>query len=401
MSDLQRRFYKTAIPYVMVYAVIWGVAIVALPLLAGSDARAGLTFAMLNVGVALAAPLWGRFGNRVSLGLLVFLITVLSAASWLAIVLSGGAFLPGLAFVFGLTAAGIFALGTVQVTQIFPKDQWDIYIARMQSLMTMGQVAGLLATAVYAKAAAGLPFLAVGVLASGYVWRRTLAAVVERPEVGRISTAAALPGIVHAHFTFKFRPAHLIHLANIPVLIVIARFAFIMLACAPVYAVYPLLMRGAFGIGESVSSLLYSGSTALMVVAFFASGRVARRFGPAAATSAGAVLGVLGFLAMLIASRDGLEIAGAAGFVVMVVLYAFAAVGMNDGIVGRVSPEKEGEVLGIANTMMSLANVLGGLFSGAFVMLYGYQAVFWLGLVLSGVVLALGVFVRKPGTAAP
>jgi len=396
VSDLQRRFYQVAIPYVMVYAVIWGVAIMTLPLLAGSDSRAGLTFAMLNVGVALAAPLWGRLGNRVPLGALMIAITALSAASWLAVILFNGPYLPALAFVFGLTAAGIFALATVQVTQIFPKDQWDIYIARMQSLMTMGQVAGLAATALYANAIAGLPFLAAGVAASAYVWRRTLTQMItERARIGRVSTAAPLPGIVHAHFTFQFRPAHLIHLANVPVMIVIARFAFFMLACAPVYAVYPLLMKGAFGIDESESSLIYSGSTALMVITFFASGWIAKRFGPMVSTGTAGALGIVAFLAMLAGFRYGLDYAGAAGFILMVALYAFAAVGMNDGIVGRVSADKEGEVLGIANTMMSAANVLGGLFAGTVVTLYGYNAVFWLGAGLAAIVLGLGFFLRK------
>lgn len=400
VTDPQRRFYKAAIPYVMVYAVIWGVAIVSLPLLAGSDARAGLTFAMLNVGVALAAPLWGYFGNRVAIGVLVFLITVLSTAAWLAIILLGGLFLPGLAFLFGLTAAGIFALATVQVTQIFPKDQWDGYIARMQSLMTMGQVAGLAATALYAGAIVGLPFLVVGVVTSGYVWRGSLRHVIAtRPDIGRIATASSFPGIVHAHFTFGFRPTHLVHLANIPVLIVIARFAFFMLACAPVYAIYPLLMKGAFAIDDSIASVIYSASTALMVATFLVSGWVAKRFGPAVSTGAGGGAGILAFLAMLIGYGYGIEIAGAAGFAVMVALYAFAAVGMNDGIVGRVSADKEGEVLGIANTMMSVANVLGGLFAGTFVTLLGYSAVFWFGLVLCVIVLGLGVFLHKPAPA--
>lgn len=400
MSDLQRRFYAAAIPYVMVYAVIWGVAVVTLPLLAKTDARAGLTFAMLNVGVALAAPLWGRLGSRVPLGVLVFVITVLSAASWLVLIFVDGAFLPALAFLFGLVAAGVFALATVQVTQIFPKPQWDIYIARMQSLMTIGQVAGLAVTAVYANAAAGLPFLAVGILASAYLWRHTLESVAERPHLDRIATTEVLPGIMHAHFTFKFRPAHLIHLSDIPVLIVICRFAFLMLACAPVYAIYPLLMRGAFGVNESAASLLYSGSTALMVLAFFPSGWIAKRYGAVAATSVGALFGIVGFLGMLIGYRYGIELAGTAGFAVMVVFYAFSAVGMNDGIVGRVSPKKEGEVLGVANTMMSVANVAGGLFSGAFVALFGYGAVFWLGLGLSALVLVLGFFLREPQAAA-
>ena len=397
MTDLQSRFYKAAIPYVMVYAVIWGVAIVALPLLAGSDARAGLTFAMLNAGVALAAPLWGSFANRVPIGRLAFLITVLSTAAWLAVILLDGLFLPGLAFLFGLTAAGIFALATVQVTQIFPKPDWDIYIARMQSLMTMGQVAGLAATAIYAGTAAGLPFLAAGVFASGYVWRQSLKqTVAARPQIGRIAAASHFPGIVHAHLTFLFRPAHLVHLAHPRVLTVICRFAFIMLACAPVYSVYPLMMKGAFAIEQSLASLIYSGSTALMVAAFFLSGRVAKRFGPATATSIGAVAGIAAFALMLLGLRFGINAAGAAGFALMVVLYAFAAVGMNDGVVGLVAPDKEGEVLGIANTMMSIANILGGLFAGTLAAVYGYEALFWFGIVLSLAVLGLGLFMRKP-----
>lgn len=394
MDHLRARFWKTSIPFVAVYAVVWGVGNITLPLLAGSDARAGLVFAMLNLGVGLAAPVWGLLANRVRLSFLVLWSAVLSGSSWLALTLLGSRLLPALCLLFGLASAGIFALATVQVTHIFPKDKWDEYIARMQSLMTAGQVTGLLATSLYAKAVVGLPFLVVGILVSAFVSRGAIAAVVHRHHhfhVGRLAPRTNLPGIVHGHYHLRFRLRHLGHLANLPLLLVLSRWTLVLLAYAPIYAVYPLMMKGAFGFDSSVASIVYSVSTALTVLFFVVAGRVAKRRAPFAVTTLGAAISTLSFLCMIAGPYTGIGSFGAVGFLLMVSSYAFVAVGMNDGVVTLVSEQKEGEALGVANALMSADNVLGGLGGGVLVTVFGYESIFLLGLVLSGAAVGLGM----------
>jgi len=44
-------FYYLALPFSIVNGVVWGIGIVSLPLLAKTTSRAGLAFAMINLGI--------------------------------------------------------------------------------------------------------------------------------------------------------------------------------------------------------------------------------------------------------------------------------------------------------------------------------------------------------------
>jgi MFS family permease len=162
----EMKFWRMALPFIMVNAVVWGVASIALPVLAGSDSRAGLVFAMLNLGLAIGAFIWGYLSRKVGLSILLFSSTLFSAAVWIVLVLLDGTLLPLLAFVFGIFAAAIWALATVQVTRSYPKQEWDSHIARMQSFLVLGQVMGLLIASASSKPVLGIPLLGLAVLAT-------------------------------------------------------------------------------------------------------------------------------------------------------------------------------------------------------------------------------------------
>ena len=94
----EMKFWRMALPFILVNAVVWGVASIALPVLAGSDSRAGLVFAMLNLGLAIGAFIWGYLSRKVGLSILLFSSTLFSAAVWVVLVLLDGTLLPILAF---------------------------------------------------------------------------------------------------------------------------------------------------------------------------------------------------------------------------------------------------------------------------------------------------------------
>lgn len=388
------RLLAHAMPFVMVYGVVWGVAGITLPLLAGSPRRAGLVFAGLNLGIAIGAPVWGHLSRRYSVTGLIFLSTMLAGFGWLVLTLFGNTLLPETALVFGMFSAGTFALATVQVTSIFPREKWDGYIADMQSLMVGGQVVGLLATSVYSRAALGLPFLAVGVLAGGVLARKLIAREEEafRHHTWHLRTPhTALPGILHANYLRRLRPLHILTVRSPFLAVVLTRWTLLILAWAPIFAVVPLLMHHVFRFSDGGSSLLYSGSTALCVPLFVVAGWIAKRASSVAAMSFGALMSTAAFALMCVALFTGSQPVGAAGFVLMVCAYAFVALGMNDGVVAAVSEHEEGEVLGIANALMSIDNVIGGLVGGILVAVFGYGSLFGIGLVLSAVALVMGV----------
>ncbi len=403
IRSLRIEFWKHATPFVMVYAVVWGVAGIALPLVARTAGRAGLVFAMLNLGIGVAAPVWGHVSRRVPVAGLVFLSTLLAGVAWVVLTLLGNLLLPLMALLFGLFASGTFALATVQVTKIFPKEQWDTYIAQMQSLMVGGQVAGLLATSLYSGAALGLPFLLVGIVGGAMVARGAIRREVREIETVRFksrSSAVIFPGLLHGHYLRRFRPRHLLHFGNIRLAVVLARWTLLQLAWAPIFAIYPLMMHATFGFSGPAASLLYSASTALCVPLFMGVGVIARRRSPFVAMTLGAVVSTAAFALMYLAAIAGRSAIGGAGFVLMVCSYAFVAVGMNDGVVATVSEDQQGDVLGVANALMSVDNVVGGVAGGALVSTLGEPALFAIGFVLSALALALGILsrARRPGT---
>lgn len=401
---LRIAFWKHAVPFVMVYAVVWGVAIIALPLVAKTDSRAGLVFAMLNLGIGVASAPWGHLSRRYSVGGLVFLSTLLAAGAWFLLTVLGNLLLPVTALLFGIFASGTFALATVQVTKIFPREQWDTYIARMQSLMVGGQVVGLLATSAYSGVALGLPFLFVGVVGGALVARAAVLREVREVahlNFGGWTSVTMFSGLLHGHHLRRVRPRHFLALKDSRLAILLARWTLLLLAWAPIFAVYSLMMPHKFGFSGTETSLMYSGGTALSIPLFMAAGSLAERHSPFLSMTIGAVLSTIAFVLLWI----GGQVAGGGGFVVMVLAYAFVAVGMNDGVVALVSQSQEGDILGVANALMSFDNVIGGVAGGALASAFGYSALFVIGLVLSVVALGLGlagtlVRARSPQTAA-
>jgi len=261
--------------------------------------------------------------------------------------------------------------------------------------MTGGQVVGLLATSLYSGVALGLPFLLVGVIGGAVVARRAIRRGIEEVEelrFGHLTPSTIFPGILHGHYHLRFRPKHLLHFRHPVLAVVLTRWTLLLLAWAPIYAVYPLMMHQAFNFTGPISSVLYSASTALTVVLFMAAGAIAKRRSPFFSMTVGGVISTAAFALMYLSPATGSQIVGGAGFVLMVCSYAFVGVGMNDGVVSIVSEEKEGEALGAANALMSVDNVVGGVAGGALVSALGYPTLFAIGFLLSAVALVMGIF---------
>ncbi len=376
-------FWKTALPFVMINAIVWGVGSISLPILAKTNSRAGLVFAMLNLGIAIGAPIWGILSKKMKNSMLIFLSAAISTVVWIVLTLLHGDLLIPMALIFGFFTAGIFALATVRVTELYPKEEWDDYIARMQSYMTAGQVAGALATSLYAGVAIGIPFLIVGLVASIPLRLLTRFSATHTIHLSKLTPKSRFFDIMTGHYHSHFKLAHLVHFKNKTLLLFYIRWALILLTPGPVYAMYPLLMKGSFGVTQPVSSLIYSVATALGVVFFIMAGKFSEKQGPFKVFNVGIIMSVVAF-AMMISVEFGLNgMIGIIGIILMILSWPFISVGMNIGTVELVESDKEGEALGIANALMSLDNVAGGIFGGILASISGYSVIFWLGLVLS------------------
>jgi MFS family permease len=387
MRDM--KFWHMAMPFIMVNAVLWGVGSMALPILAGSEARAGYVFAMLNLGIAIGSVIWGYLANRIPISVLIFFSTVLSTIVWIVITVLDGSLLIGLAFLFGLFTAAIWALATPLVTKSYPTRQ-DGMIARLQQSLQGGQVLGLLVAAVRATALFGIPLMVVGLLTS------IPARLAE--EKSSVSTffhrAHHVPigrpmDILHGHSIATLRPRHLLHLRNAPLLMFMVRWVLVMLTVAPVLAVYPLMMNSAFGIGTTTASAIFAGSTVANILLFTPVAKLSKAKSPFVVFNIGVVVCLAGFLMMWSVDWGLTRWMGPVGFGFTQASWAPIATGMNIGIPRLVSPEKESETLGLANGFMSLDNMVGGLIAGVLFGAFGYKSLFILGSGLAAAAFAL------------
>ncbi len=395
-SNKKPNFYLLSLPFSIVNGVVWGIGIVSLPLLAKTTQRAGLTFAMINLGIALGSVLWGHLTRKYKLNSMIFIGTVLSFLAWLILVLLNGKWLIPIAFLFGLSAASIFALASVMITNTYPKELWDSYIAKLQGFMTFGTVIGLLVTSLYSKAVIGLPFLLIAILVylpfykhhSGIVNHHKLNFKILRP---KMHFSELFNGYFHVHIKWK----HILNFKNNPLLRFNIRWLLIMLAPAPVYAMYPLLMKKAFMLSTSESSLIYAVSTAVGVFLFLLAGKITKKKSPFFTFNTGIWLYIITFILMLSGMWFKLYFLGVLGFMIMIFSWSFISTGMNTGIVELADDKKRGEALGIANSIQSIDNMVGGAVGGFLVSSFGYTVVLILGIIFASLALILGIFKTK------
>ncbi len=392
-------FFYLALPFSIVNGVVWGIGIMTLPILAKTGARAGLTFAMINLGIGVGAVLWGTLSHKFNLRNLIFASSFLSFLGWLIIVLFHGKFLIPLAFFFGIFTAGIFALASVIVTNTYKEKEWDKYISLMQALMTFGTVVGLLITSIYTNVLAGIPFLIIAFLSyiplsrhHGYVVKH------HKLDSALLKPKMHFSEIFTGYFYHQFKLKHFLHLRDKRILLLNLGWIFSLLAAAPVYAMYPLLMKHAFLVKESSSSLIYAVSTGLGVYFFILAGKMSEKKSPLFSFNAGILLYLVSFLLMFIGIKTQFYFLGILGFILMIIAWSFISVGMNVSIVKLADESKRAELLGVANTLQSFDNVIGGFLGGIIAGIFGYSYVILFGLVFTFFAIIIGISLLKNKT---
>ncbi len=397
MTTKKPNFYSLALPFAIVNGVVWGIGIVSLPLLAGSTSKAGLTFAMVNLGIALGAIGWGHLTTKFRLGNLIFLGTVLSFLAWLVIVLLDGRFLVPMAFVFGMFTASIFTYASVMITNTYPKALWDKYIARMQAFMTFGTVTGLLITSVYARPVVALPFLFLAIVAylPFYKHHRRIA-VHHHLHFSLLKPKQHFAELFNGYFHGHIRWRHFLNFQNKALLVLYVRWIFVLLAPAPVYAMYPLLMKKAFHLSTTGSSLVYALSTAVGVGLFLWAGNIARKKSAVFTLNLGILSYALSFVLMLAGLWTKVTPVGIFGFMLMIFSWAFISTGMNIRVVELADERKRGEALGLANTFQSIDNVAGGAIGGFLAASMGYPVIMYFGIFFSAIALVLHFLKTHP-----
>ncbi len=384
-------FFHLSLPFSIVNGVVWGIGIMVIPMLAKTSMKAGLAFAMLNLGIGIGAMVWSFLSHIIKVKNLVFASSILSFIGWLLILIFHKTLLVTFVFIFGFFSAGIFSLASVIVTNTYSKSSWDKYISLMQAVMTLGTVAGLLFTSVYTSGVVAIPFLIIGFLSyipllqyhNYIVKHHELHSSLLKPKMH-------FSEIFTGYFFRRFRIKHILHFKHKKILLINLGWIFALLAAAPIYAVYPLLMKHVFFVKESVSSLIYAVSTGLGVVFFIIAGKISEKLSSFLSFNIGILLYVLSFIMMLCGIFTSFPMSGVVGFVFMIIAWSFIAVGMNVSIVKLVDESKRAELLGVANMLQSFDNVIGGFAGGIIATHFGYTYVILFSLIFSVLAIMAG-----------
>jgi MFS family permease len=349
----------------------------------GSPGDVGLVMAAFSLG-GLTAPIWGELADRYRLhrlllagGLLLTgislaaLVLAVSPAGWISL-----AFLQGTGFGAAGTVANLF------IVENHPRSEWDERIGWLQTFYGTGQVGGLLLSAVLSG-----PRLAEGIiLAAGFnllafviAWWKAPAPSPNqspRPVLRHVPRHAECPGGSPQRL-YNLTLGALRDIAGAAT----SNFAVFLLAwtlsyagTTVVFSQYPVLMRAAYGIGTTTSSLGFGIAAAIGLLLYAPAGRLSDRIAPLFVVQIGLGLRLLALSAMLvILVIHRLQWVSLIAFVAVVIAWSLLSVS-SAGLVARVSPVGEGSGMGIFNAATAVAGVLGAAIGGWAAMRWGYRA---------------------------
>jgi DHA1 family tetracycline resistance protein-like MFS transporter len=377
--------------YALLGAVAAGLIPILLPLLVtrtGSATQLGLVMGAFSLG-GLTAPAWGHLADshRAHRPLLAGGLLALAAGTALFALArsfpawSGLALLQGVGFAAASTVANLFVVETK------PRAEWDARIGWLQAFYGGGQVVGLLLAGALGQRAPKAGIL----LAAGLAAVAVIPALASAPRLPKASLARRPPlshPVRHAEWPSS-SPQRLYHHLNLRSIrwfgasgsgrLVLFLLAWLLSygGSAAFFSLYPVLMRQVYGVSPGLSSLAFAVSAGAGLGLYAPAGRWSSLRGPrpvlrtALAVRLGAFLVLYG-LARLSAAFRGLPAMGA--FLLIVLAWSALSVA-GTALVARLSPENEGEGMGIFNAVTAFAGVLGAVAGGWTASLQGYAAV--------------------------
>lgn len=384
------------LPFGLIYAVFAGIAGIALPVFARSPAVAGAAYALLNLGVAVGAPLWGWLGRRLGGRATVAGATLAAALAFVAWAAPSPPLLLLTAFIFGVFAAAGMTLATVFIMSWFPRPQWDEQIGLLQTWMGAGQAAGLIAAGLITRP---LPLTVLGgvALALGGAVALTLpgipAGTRPPPHAPRVPAHPEAAGALPTHHLSVFHPRQWAIFKERDLLRFLLRWGLTMLSAAPVFAFYPLLMAQRFGVGQNVAAWNFAVATLLGIVLYRLAGRWSARRGTTSVLQAGRIARGLALLLLAIGVFTRAPgIVGLVGFAIIVLSWPLLSVASNARVTELAPADAAGADLGSYYTVSMLGNVLGSTAGGLLVPVAGYGVTLILSTALIGIAGAWSAF---------
>lgn len=363
-----------------------GVAPILMPLTVdhygGDPTAVGAVVAAFYVG-GVFAPMIGSFADRTGRQRQLFLACFpVMAVTVAAFGLIKGVPLWALfAVIFGGAGSAVGTIAGLFIVEGHPKSQWNERISWFRLAYGAGQTVGLVIAAVTVHYLKFGWLITAGLLLTGAVLGR-IGLPQLHPVSGPVSldpTASARPigaisWILHAY--------HRVDLAELPSALR-SKFGIFLLAwlltmtgVQTFFNVVPLVMRDAFGVSASASSLLFLVGAAIGTVVFPVCGRLADKHGPGMVLAIGQLAMITGFAAMTAASithPSWKGVVGALALVLAAVAYSFLVVAATMLVV-RLTTGSEGSAMGLLNGIIAAGAVIGAIAPAFLAREFGYSA---------------------------
>jgi DHA1 family tetracycline resistance protein-like MFS transporter len=378
-----------------------GLIPILLPLLVGRTGGAadiGFVMAAYSLG-GLMAPLWGWLADRYRLHqrLLVggLLGTALGAFAFaLTFSLS---YRVGLALLSGAGLAAASTVANLFIVEVHPEAEWDARIGWLQTFYGCGQVIGLVLAGLIGQSGPELGLWLAGgisvvaVLPAFLGTRQELAVIkLHRPVLLRPARHAEWPASSPQHL-YHHMSMHGIRTFLTPFRAPFGLFLFAWLlsfsGSAAFFSFYPVLMQKVYGVLPGLSSTGYALAAGLGLILYAPAGKWSTRRGPRPILRDALVLRTVAFIALTVlssASFPGRGWLAMMFFLFVVLMWSLLSVS-STALVADLSPENEGEGMGIFNAVTALSGVIGSVLGGWAANQWGYAAIPVIGIIGVGV----------------
>ncbi|MHB8908832.1 MAG: MFS transporter [Syntrophales bacterium] len=388
-----------------------GLLPILLPLLVGQTGGAadiGFVMAAFSLG-GLTAPVWGGLADRYRLHrwLLIggILGTALGAAAFpFALSLSRRI---GLALLAGAGLASASTVANLFIVEVRPKLEWDARIGWLQTFYGAGQVVGLVLAGLIGQSSPAWGLW----LAGGTGIAAIIPALIGTSQDSAVllQHRPVLPHPVHRTEWPVASPQHLYHRLSmqgirrfvIPSRAPFGQFLIAWLlsfsGAAAFFSFYPVLMEKVYGVPPGLSSTGYALAAGLGLILYAPAGAWSLRKGPLLILRHALALRIAAFIALTIlaaiAAFPGRGWLAMLSFLFVVLAWSLLSVSSTT-LVASLSPESEGEGMGIFNAVTALSGVIGASLGGWAANLWGYVAIPIMGIVGVGAGLIVLIITR-------